>query len=447
MDVLGFLDGIESATYYDKWSSWSLWLNFVHCIFSSAWAVILPILPHLELEFPPRNHYWGFDKWDGSQTLKECPYNAQKSRYECPEVSPVDGVPMYAYHRNSNIPTWEMWAALVPLILAGVNGPPHMWIKFRLFSYLQDERKRLTVFAITQPAQLVTCSLLVMADYWRHDARALFWIPLGLWFVPAVVCFVHGLTGLHAACLLYGPSIRLSESSQIEYQEVETPGVSALSIALESRRQSDGLLHDSTTLEADEDATEVDSVPPRYWNAPDPGVSVPLPAARFPWRVMLKNMRDGGKKIFWFPFTTNLVVAGFPYSCLRLTRARQRLDPETDRVMALDTLLPTFATLVASIALVVAMLQPRFTSIFVAVGMQVVAASIWFITCVVFITTWIPRPDHVIYVTPLFFVNHHVMALLASRLEWEPDLGSFSQMIWGRAKQLRLDGEIARRSM
>lgn len=115
--------------------------------------------------------------------------------------------------------------------------------------------------------------------------------------------------------------------------------------------------------------------------------------------------------------------------------------------MALNTLVPTFVTFVASIALVVAMLQARFTSIFIAVSMQVVAASICFIACVVFITTWIPRPDYVIYVTPLFFVNHYVMALLASRLEWEPDLGSFSQMIWSRTNQLRLDGDIARRSM
>lgn len=155
-----------------------------------------------------------------------------------------------------------MWAALIPFILAGVNGPPHSLPKSRLYSYLQDDKKTLKVFAIAQTAQLVTCSLLVMAHYWRHDATGLFWMPLGIWFVPAVICFVHGLTGLHAVCLLYGPSIRLSVSSQIGYQEVDTTGVSALSIVLESRRQSNELLSDSTILELDEDGTEVCSVPP-----------------------------------------------------------------------------------------------------------------------------------------------------------------------------------------
>jgi hypothetical protein len=258
-------------------------------------------------------------------------------------------VPNTNVYYNEPIPDWEKVVAIVPICLAAINCPIRSLLRLRLFGFHHDELQRLLVFAVSQAIQLLLCTLLTVADFIRHGSAPLFWLSLVLWFLPAALAFVHGVTGLYAICSRCGPYIELGPSEpHPQYNDLDDDdGPLAMAFHLQQDLSHAANEEDTTeptmTALLDRDANEIrrprvshslmrdnENRPAtranlmfqRYWHG-HATLETTCSSTRFRWQEKLKNLKDGGM-VFWLPFTTAIglsMVCGQSYSfTIRHTR-------------------------------------------------------------------------------------------------------------------------------
>ena len=126
-------------------------------------------------------------------------------------------------------PVWEKVVAIAPVCLAAINinirSTFRRFAEYRSVTFLdgiieilsyKNELQRLPVFVVSQTLQFLLCTLLTTADFIRLKPTNNWWpslvLCLLLWFLPAVLGFVHGVIGLHYFCSRCGPHIELGLS-------------------------------------------------------------------------------------------------------------------------------------------------------------------------------------------------------------------------------------------
>jgi len=163
------------------------------------------------------------------------------------------------------------------------------------------------------------CTSLTVADFIRHGSAPLFWLSLVLWFLPAALAFVHGVTGLYAICSRCGPYIELGPSEpHPQYNDLDDDD-GPLAMAFHSQQDLSHAANEEDTTEPtmtallDRDANEIrrprvshslmrdnENRPAtranlmfqRYWHG-HATLETTCSSTRFRWQEKLKNLKDG----------------------------------------------------------------------------------------------------------------------------------------------------------